>query len=581
VLPAWGDAAGWRNPEQYQTIQLADVDGDGADELLGRTPAGLAIHVFDKALGQWRPQVDGQDKPNVLDEFADPPPLTAKNPTAKKTDWRTLGTYNTIQTADIDGDKRAEILARGADGVIVFDFTPDSADPRKGSWRQLSTSGPFPLPSGLDLNSLTIQTGDFDGDGGAELLGRDANGNIEMYWWRRSDSTWQSWNELELFPSAGFGSYLPLNVARLRGGAQQALVGHTRFGVGAYRLRFFGSTPFGMDEPFSDLAGFGDCPFTAGGTACLGSAPAYYATLQFGDLDGNGAEEIIARASDGLRAYRYQGTFPGSWGALPTLSALADANGFTAARYWETIQTADIQGDGRAEVLARTKDGLHAWSYDPATRSWTELAGTLALADDPWGNDPSYYSTIQTGDVDGDGHADVIARGPYGIRTWFYNRRGTGGWERYLEEGYPEFTGNQKTAFDKLNEQLKAAGGLPASAATVRSLWTGDTAPTVDRLRTLRDQIVDTAKCTGGTGTPTQYADCTPPGGSGITAQDWTATVNAVLAEAFWAETVVDYFTELQSLRGTLFLEQNAQLPAIAGDLEHEAAEPEEGELGQ
>ena len=65
----------------------------------------------------------------------------------------------------------------------------------------------------------------------------------------------------------------------------------------------------------------------------------------------------------------------------------------------------------------------------------------LALAGDPWLTHPEYYSTIQTGDVDGDGRDDVIARGPFGIRTWFYNRRGTGGWERYLPDGYPAFPG--------------------------------------------------------------------------------------------------------------------------------------------
>jgi hypothetical protein len=41
--PAWGDAAGWDDPSKYSTIQLADVNGDGRDELLGRGDAGLEI----------------------------------------------------------------------------------------------------------------------------------------------------------------------------------------------------------------------------------------------------------------------------------------------------------------------------------------------------------------------------------------------------------------------------------------------------------------------------------------------------------------------------------------------------------
>jgi hypothetical protein len=77
VLPGWGDAGGWKDPSQWSTIQLADVDGDGADELFGRTPAG----------GQWRPQVDANAVPMILGAFAKPPPLTTANSTPPATDW--------------------------------------------------------------------------------------------------------------------------------------------------------------------------------------------------------------------------------------------------------------------------------------------------------------------------------------------------------------------------------------------------------------------------------------------------------------------------------------------------------------
>ena len=80
----------------------------------------------------------------------------------------------------------------------------------------------------------------------------------------------------------------------------------------------------------------------------------------------------------------------------------------------------------------------------PTTRyrkAWTQLPAnpSLALGSDPWLSHPEYYATIQVGDVDGDGRDDVVARGPSGIRTWFYDRRKTGGWERYLPDGYPAF----------------------------------------------------------------------------------------------------------------------------------------------
>ncbi len=38
-LPAWGDEAGWTDPSKYTTIQLADLTGNGADELIAQATA--------------------------------------------------------------------------------------------------------------------------------------------------------------------------------------------------------------------------------------------------------------------------------------------------------------------------------------------------------------------------------------------------------------------------------------------------------------------------------------------------------------------------------------------------------------
>lgn len=96
VLPGWGDAGGWKDPSQWSTIQLADVDGDGAEELFGRTPAGITVHEFDTTLGQWRPQVDANGVPVILGAFANPPPLTTADSTPPATDWTQPWYYDTI-----------------------------------------------------------------------------------------------------------------------------------------------------------------------------------------------------------------------------------------------------------------------------------------------------------------------------------------------------------------------------------------------------------------------------------------------------------------------------------------------------
>ena len=42
----FSDAQGWGYPPYYETIQAADIDGDGADELLGRGGIGIVTYDF-------------------------------------------------------------------------------------------------------------------------------------------------------------------------------------------------------------------------------------------------------------------------------------------------------------------------------------------------------------------------------------------------------------------------------------------------------------------------------------------------------------------------------------------------------
>jgi uncharacterized repeat protein (TIGR01451 family) len=595
-LPAWGDAGGWTDPEQYETIQLADVDGDGADELLARTPAGVAIHVFDKTLGQWRPQVDAKDVPAMLTEFASPPPLTTANPSPPATDWTLPQYYDTIQAADIDGQKGEEILGRSASGLIVFKFTP-GASPGQGSWSQLTTSGPFTDADGWNTGPFdyaTIQTGDIDGNGDAEVIGRNGQGLYAFNW------TGSSWKQLALFSDlgdkGGFNDprYWPsIQLANLDGDLRDELVARDASGLSAYKYRSASWTKISrFYKPFSDNPSGGpDCPFTFPGNTCFGAGPAYYGTIQFADVDGNGRDELLGRASDGLRMLRYRGDTPDAWGRLATLSDLSDANGYTAQQYWETLQFADINGDGRAEALARDKNGLNAWSYDPGSKAWTKLAPStpLALADDPWGGDRSYYSTIETGDVDGDRRSDVVARGPYGIRTWFYNRRATGGWERFLEGGYPDFPTRacssgvappcgQQAAFNELNQQAHTPtwGLLGPGQDTVRDVWAAASPPSYDELTKLHDGLVRLGNCVNASGSPPQYQTCTPPTAPTFTADEWTKVLNEMFAELYWASGVwshiYDSATGLAANWQQLVTQQLAQLPAIANELNIGAA---------
>ena len=90
--------------------------------------------------------------------------------------------------------------------------------------------------------------------------------------------------------------------------------------------------------------------------------PQYYRTIQTADLDGNGKADLIARGRAGLHTYRWG---QHGWTAVgPVLSNLSDASGFNQPQYYRTIQTADLDGNGKAELLARTGAGIAVYQWD-------------------------------------------------------------------------------------------------------------------------------------------------------------------------------------------------------------------------
>ena len=190
VLPSWGDAGGWKDPSHYTTIQLADIDGDGAAELLGRAPSGLAAHAFDVASGQWMPLTDAATGlAIVLRDFADPPPQGAGD--TPPTDWTLPQYYTTIRTARLDDTQRRALIARSAAGIVVYRFAPGSG------WTQVTQSGPMAdgdcFSNGNCWNGdpsyyTTIRLGDIDGDGTDELIGRGGDG-VRVYCWAGQDWT--------------------------------------------------------------------------------------------------------------------------------------------------------------------------------------------------------------------------------------------------------------------------------------------------------------------------------------------------------------------------------------------------------
>jgi hypothetical protein len=177
-----------------------------------------------------------------------------------------------------------------------------------------------------------------------------------------------------------------------------------------YTLDLLGKSFTIWDPMLSDLAGW--------------NKPEYYETIQCADIDGDGQAELIARSAGGIMAWKYD-PLNKTWIGLPMGPEWSDKEGWGQPQYYETIQCADIDGDRRAELIARSAGGIMAWKYDPLNKTWIglpmgpELSDGSILAD--WSLQ-QYYETIQFADIDGDQKAELIARDSIGLFTHWWSK---------------------------------------------------------------------------------------------------------------------------------------------------------------
>ena len=101
-----------------------------------------------------------------------------------------------------------------------------------------------------------------------------------------------------------------------------------------------------------------------------------------------------------------------------------DANGWSQSQYYETVHLADVNGDGQAELIFRGPYGLFTFAFDRVRTYWYDLnAGALGLTDAGGWNLPQYYQTLRLADINGDGQAELLVRGAGGLHTFAFDTR--------------------------------------------------------------------------------------------------------------------------------------------------------------
>ena len=401
ALPMLSDGMNYDWPQYYETIQTgrrlfchtvqsADLDGDGQDELICRGPAGISAYSFDPTSGQWISLPPG---PAWTDEAG----------------WAQEWCYASIQAADLDGDGRAELFGHGPGGTEVWRYHPET-----GTWQNLNPAAdPLTDPSWQDEPACytTLQCADLDGDGCAELIARSTTGIVA---WKLTPAGWQAlpdgpgWSDAASWNYPQY--YAPIQCADVDGDGCAELIGRDNQQLQVWKLTSSGWENLPYGPPMADADGW--------------NQPQYYATIQFADLDGDGCAELLARNQLQVLAWKLTAS---GWVELPAGPAMADSNGWDLPQYYSTLQCADIDGDGADELFVRNNTLILVWKLDGS--AWQPLAGGPSWSDADGWDLPQYYATIRTARVHSPGSGEgaatqtvdvLIARSAFSMLAYRY-----------------------------------------------------------------------------------------------------------------------------------------------------------------
>ncbi|WP_053234746.1 VCBS repeat domain-containing M23 family metallopeptidase [Sandaracinus amylolyticus] len=308
--------------------------------------------------------------------------------------------YAPPRTTDVNADGRADLCARGYGGVRCWRANGSG-------WDAPTAAIPWSDPSGWTdvTNYTTLRMGDVDGDGRADVCARanagflcalaTADGFATHTTWRDGISDENGW--------ANPRFYTTIRLADVNGDRRDDLCARDNAGFGCWLSN---GTSFDMrvEGPrWSDASGWG--------------AARHYGSIRMGDVNGDRLADVCARAGAGVECWLSDGN------GFPTRVAgpeWSDALGWGAMRFWSTMRLADFDGDGRADLCARSSTDLRCarstgTSFEPATI-------VAPLADESGWDDLTNYATLRVGDIDADGADDLCVRSNVGIECYAWNR---------------------------------------------------------------------------------------------------------------------------------------------------------------
>jgi hypothetical protein len=148
--PELSDANGWGEPRYYSTIRMADPNGDGKIDVCARSGAGFSCWLSEGS--------------SITAEIAGTELSDANG-------WGDAQYYSTLRMADLNGDGKSDVCARGAAGLYCW-LSQGSQFSDSILLEDLANDAGW----GQKEYYTTIRLADIDGNGMADVCGRDAAG---------------------------------------------------------------------------------------------------------------------------------------------------------------------------------------------------------------------------------------------------------------------------------------------------------------------------------------------------------------------------------------------------------------------
>ena len=275
-----------------------------------------------------------------------------------------LAAFSTpAQVGDFDGDGTADVLLRDANGRWgYYGFLDVAAAP------------PARAPLTPQTSWQWAAGGDFNGDGRHDVL------------LRRDDGAWTFYPMDGARVAAGRGwaslvrgrDWRPVGVADLNGDGRDDVLLRRDDGQWAY-YAMNGRNRIQAESGWAGLPRDRD-----------------WRLAGMGDFDGDGRADVLLRHVRGAwRLYAMDGPQPAQEGP--------GSPGFTRHTVWRVAGVGDFDGDGADDVLMRNHRG--AWRYQTLAGDGTVGGGHIARLPRAWA-----WRLAGIGDLDGDGSDDILLR---------------------------------------------------------------------------------------------------------------------------------------------------------------------------